>query len=74
MAKRINKPISYVVVYKPDGIIIEFDRNSKGDPKPYSTMQSAVKRVKDLWGQGLHSEHWVAMTTWKLAEQHQIRL
>jgi non-canonical (house-cleaning) NTP pyrophosphatase len=74
MAKRINRAIEYVVVYKPDGVIIEFDRNSKGDPKPYHTMQSAVKRVKELRNGLLHSEHWVALTTWKLAEQHQIRL
>lgn len=72
--KHINKPICYAVVYKPDGFIVEFDRNSKGDPKMYSTMNSAVKRVKQLRTGERHSEHWVAMTTWRLAEQHKIRL
>jgi len=72
--KQINKPICFVVAYKTNGVICEFQRNSKGDPKMFSTMESAVKKVKALRNGELHSEHWVALTTWKLAEQHQIRL
>ena len=74
MAKRINKPIEWVVAYKTNGVICEFVRNSKGDPKPFSTMMSAVKKAKELRTGELHSDHWVALTTWKLAEQHQIFL
>jgi hypothetical protein len=73
--KHINKPICYVVAYKTNGVICEFQRTSKGDPKMFSTMMSAVKKVKELRASSLnHSEHWVALTTWKLAEQHKIYL
>lgn len=72
--KHINKPICHVVVYKTNGIVVEFSRTSKGEPKLYSTLNSAIKAVKRLRTAGLHSEHWVAMTTWRLAEQHQINL
>jgi hypothetical protein len=78
--KHINKPISFVVAYKiyPSGNkfgrIIEFARDSKGMPKTFSTLNAALKKVKELRTGELHSEHWVAMTTWRLAEQHQIRL
>ena len=72
--KHINKPICFVVAYKTNGVICEFARNSKGDAKLFSTMESAIKKVKALRAGELHSEHWVALTTWKLAEQHQIYL
>ena len=72
--KQVNKPICYVVAYKTNGVICEFARNSKGDTKMFSTMMSAIKKVKELRKGELHSEHWVALTTWKLAEQHKIYL
>lgn len=78
--KHINKPICFVVAYKtyPSGnkfgVVAEFVRNKKGEPKLFSTMQAALKKVKELRTDELHSEHWVAMTTWRLAEQHQIHL
>jgi hypothetical protein len=72
--KHINKPICFVVAYKSNGVICEFARNSKGDAKLFSTMESAIRKVKALRTGERHSEHWVALTTWKLAEQHKIYL
>ena len=72
--KHINKPICFVVAYKSNGVICEFARNSKGDAKLFSTMESAIKKVKELRTGELHSEHWVALTTWRLAEQHKMHL
>lgn len=68
--KQINKPICFVVAYKTNGIICEFVRNTKKEPKLFSTMNSALKKVKQLREQE-STDQWVAMTTWKLAEAHQ---
>ena len=84
MPKHINKPISWVVVFKINGEILAFKRNSKNKPKPYSCMETAiaeVKRLNDLWAVQRHDPEnpedkrpWVAMTTWRLAEQEVIRV
>lgn len=72
--KQINKPICFVVAYKTNGVICEFVRTSKGDTKLFSTMMSAIKKVKELRNQEQDPDKWVALTTWKLAEQHKIHL
>jgi len=77
--KHINKPICFVVALKtyPSantfGKIHEFVRDSKGNPKLFSTMQQAIKAVKAKRGE-TNIDNWVAMTTWRLAEQHSISL
>jgi hypothetical protein len=77
--KHINKPICFVVALKtyPSGNtfgkIHEFVRDSKGNPKLFSTMQQAIKAVKAKREES-HINNWVAMTTWRLAEQHSISL
>lgn len=68
--KQVNKPICFVVAYKTNGIICEFVRNTKKEPKLFSTMNSALKKVKELRTKE-NTDQWVAMTTWKLAEAHQ---
>lgn len=68
--KQVNKPICFVVAYKTNGVVCEFVRNHKKEPKLFSTMNSALKKVRELRTKE-STDQWVAMTTWKLAEAHQ---
>ena len=75
--KRINKPICFVVANKTyttthhHGVVCEFIRDKKGEPKLFSTMQSALKAVKEI-RQKENNNDWVAMTTWRLADCHAV--
>jgi hypothetical protein len=69
-----RNPVGFVVVYKKDGVVMEFQRTAKQQPKIHAHMQTAinaVKRLKDevMVGHQPNGE-WCAMTTIRLAEIH----
>ena len=67
-------PIGFVVVYKRDGVVIEFQRTQTKEPKIHAHMQTAINAVKRLKNEMLPTPQdngeWCAMTTQRLADIH----
>jgi hypothetical protein len=65
-----RNPVGFVVVYKKDGLIMEFKRNTKNKPQIYAHSKPAINAVMKLRGEDQLDGEWVAMTTIRLAEIH----
>jgi hypothetical protein len=65
-----RNPVGFVVVYKKDGIIMEFQRTPKKEPRIHAHMQTAINAVKKLRASYQDGGEWVAMTTQRLADIH----
>ena len=65
-----RNPVGFVVVYKKDGFIMDFKRNTKDKPQIYAHMKPAINAVNKLRGEDQLDGEWVAMTTQRLADIH----
>ena len=67
-------PVGFVVVYKRDGVIMEFQRNNKQQPKIHAHMRTAINAVarfkNEMVGSYQQGGEWCAMTTLRLADLH----
>ena len=68
--KAQSNPNNWYVVHKRDGVIIEFKRNSKKQPQPflsYNTAKHAWEQMKASYQLG---GEWLMMSTYQLASTH----
>lgn len=65
--QHLNLPTGYVVIYKEDGVIINFQRTPKGTMKLHNHYKTALNALRKLGTNDGFKDGWFVTTTIALA-------